>query len=83
MLVTHLPLNVSPKLAYTILTTVVAYVLTHYAISLDPDVAGLVSLTIASLVGYQAPVGTQLPGEVGPGSDSGLSVEAASELNKT
>ncbi len=72
MLITKLPFNLSPKLVYTLATTVVTYLLTHYAITLDPDVSLAISTLLASAVGYKAPAGELIVSPVGDASDDKL-----------
>lgn len=68
MTISNLPFNLSPKLAYTILSLAITWVITHYAISLDPEISLGISTVIASIVGYKAPPG-EVVGVVGPASD--------------
>jgi hypothetical protein len=44
-----------PKLKYTILTGIVAWAITKYAIDLNTDVSALVTGVIAAITGYEVP----------------------------
>lgn len=56
--VSKLPLNISRRLLYTIVSGVVSYVLTRYAASIDPDTSALITGLVASIFGYSAPADT-------------------------
>jgi hypothetical protein len=62
MLVTGLPFNISPKLAFTLISLVITWAIAHFAIELDPEVSGAIALIVASAVGYEAPAGDYVDG---------------------
>jgi hypothetical protein len=47
--------HLDPKLKYTVLSAAVAWVVTKYAIQLDPTLSAVVAGVIGSATGYQAP----------------------------
>jgi hypothetical protein len=77
-LVTSLPFNISPKLAYTLISLVAAWAVSHYAIELDPEVSGAIALIIASIVGYEVPAGDYVDGGANTPDEQELADEAAS-----
>jgi hypothetical protein len=76
VLITKLPFNLSPKLVYTLLTVVVGWVLTKYAIELPDGIAAAIPVILAGLVGYQAPAGEAITHESDVSSDDMLSPDA-------
>lgn len=50
-------IGLSPKILYTIVTAVVAYVVTKYGIQVDPDLAAAIALGLGGGAGVAAPPG--------------------------
>lgn len=82
MLVTKLPLNLSPKVVYAVIMSAIAWVLAHYAISLPPAVAEAIALAVAAAVGYQAPAGEAIIQDVGVANDVLLSRDAMDHIDR-
>lgn len=49
--------NISPKVISQLAVAVLGWVLSHYAISLDPETSGAIAAVLGALAGYFAPPG--------------------------
>jgi hypothetical protein len=47
--------TLDPKLKYTIASGTISWLTTRYAIDLDPGLAALITLVVASVTGYSKP----------------------------
>jgi hypothetical protein len=63
-------IGISPKVAAAVVSAVVGWLVTHFALDIDANAAAGIVLALLTAAGVLAPPGNVAPAERGPASDA-------------